>query len=78
MKREDELICLDRGFAKNSQEYEQLRQLIILVDAMRKAQKAFFKTRNNLDLMKSKRLEADVDKFLKEVQDEMNQPRMPF
>lgn len=42
-----------------------MREFIEAVEKMRNAQKAYFKFRNRSDLIEAKRLEAEVDQFLK-------------
>lgn len=44
---------------------EELKSFITLVSAMREMQKQYFKTRMSFDMEKAKRLEKEVDHFIK-------------
>ena len=48
------------------------REFFYLVKSMRKAQKAYFTTRTNNALNKSKQLEHEVDAEIKRVEDVLN------
>lgn len=49
----------------------ELSELVYLVEGMRKLQVEYFKSRDRLVLIKSKELEKEVDKKVKEIKEAM-------
>ena len=51
---------------------KQIKEFVLLVDTMRKAQKEYFRGRMGRDLEKSKKLEKEVDDMIREIEREEN------
>ena len=57
---------------------EKLEEFVNLVQAMRSAQKAYFRTRSHDDLDRAKKLESQVDREIQRITHPDNQEELPL
>ena len=57
---------------------DHMEEFVNLVQAMRTAQKTYFRTRNGSDLLICKKLEAQVDREIKRITHPDNQEELPL